>query len=89
MVRCNDGIRAGGGSVIPDDLAEIVDPGRNRVGAQGIVEGRENAVVEEEAVAVVGDVGESPDDLAQGVDSKQFGAEDEQSSVDGSVGATA
>jgi hypothetical protein len=55
---------------MPDDLAEIVDPGRNRVGARWIVEGGEAAAAIEEAVGVAAGVDVTPDDLAEVVDAK-------------------
>ena len=56
--------------IVPDDLAEIVDSGRNSIGARGIVEGGEGAAVIEEAVRVAAGVDVTPDDLARVVDAK-------------------
>jgi hypothetical protein len=71
--------------VVPDDLAEIVDPGRNGVGARWIIEGGEGAAVIEEAVRVAAGVGVTPDDLAEVVDGKCLGAIGPQRIVEGGV----
>src|SRR5262249_16692282 len=63
-------------SVIPYDLADIVDAGpkRSKVG-RGIIKGRVNAAAKEEAVEIIRAVGVVTDDLARVVDAECIGTE--------------